>query len=335
MPATAAQTDHKTADTKRTMRAAVLAAPRTVEVVTASLPEAGPGQIRVRLEGCGVCASNVPVWEGRPWFDYPLEPGAPGHEGWGTVDAVGPGVQGLAAGDRVALLSYHAFAEYDVADARAAVRLPDSLRDRPIPGEPLGCAMNVFRRSDIQPGQDVAIIGIGFLGALLVQLAKDAGARVFAVSRRRCALQLAERKGADHVLALGDVQDTIRQVKRWVGDAGCQRVIEATGTQAALDVGSGLTAVRGRLVVAGFHQDGPRQVDMQLWNWRGIDVINAHERDPRAYVEGMQQAVAAIEAGRLDPFDLLTHTLPLERVGEALRLAGERPEGFLKAYLRF
>jgi threonine dehydrogenase-like Zn-dependent dehydrogenase len=317
------------------MRAAVLAGPQTVEVVTGTLPEPAAGQIRVRLEGCGVCASNVPVWEGRPWFQYPLEPGSPGHEGWGVVDALGPEVQDFQPGDRVALLSYHAFAEYDVAEASAAVPLPDSLRGRPVPGEPLGCAMNVFRRSEIQPGQKVAIIGIGFLGALLVQLAKNAGARVLAISRRRCSLELADRCGADDVIPLMDPQTTIDMVNRVAGEDGCQCVIEATGTQAALDIGSGLAAVRGRLVIAGYHQDGARQVNMQLWNWRGLDVINAHERDPRAYVTGIEAAVAEIEADRLDPFTLLTHELPLERLSDAIGLASQRPEGFLKAYVRF
>ena len=55
-------------------------------------PEPGPGQVLLRLEGSGVCASSLPVWEGREWFDYPQPPGAPGHEGWGRVVAVGAGV---------------------------------------------------------------------------------------------------------------------------------------------------------------------------------------------------------------------------------------------------
>src|SRR5919197_3434627 len=86
------------------MRAAVLAGPRRVEIAERSVPEPGPGQVRIRIEGCGLCGSNLPAYEGRPWFDYPFVPGAPGHEGWGIVDAVGPGVQTLHEGDRVAAL---------------------------------------------------------------------------------------------------------------------------------------------------------------------------------------------------------------------------------------
>jgi NADPH2:quinone reductase len=65
------------------------------------------------------------------------------------------------------------------------VPLPSELDGHPFPGEPLGCAMNIFKRAEIRAGQTVAIIGIGFLGALLTQLAAQAGARVIAISRRQ------------------------------------------------------------------------------------------------------------------------------------------------------
>ena len=114
----------------------------------------------------------------------PDRTGRPRHEGWGVVDAVGERVESLSVGNRVAVLSYKAYADYDIADADAAIALPDALAGQPFPGEPLGCAMNIFRRSDITAGQTVAIIGIGFLGAILTRLATAAGARVIAVSRR-------------------------------------------------------------------------------------------------------------------------------------------------------
>src|SRR5439155_19127659 len=76
-----------------TMRAAVLRAPGAMDVRVARLPEPGPGEVRVHLEGCGVCASNLPPWEGREWFTYPMSPGQLGHEGWGRIDAVGRDVR--------------------------------------------------------------------------------------------------------------------------------------------------------------------------------------------------------------------------------------------------
>ena len=70
---------------------------------------------------------------------------------------------------------------------------------------------------------------------------------------------------------------------------------------------------------------------MQLWNWRGLDVINAHERDPQVYLDGMQAAVDAVASGRLDPTPLYTHRFPLERLNDALAMTRDRPDGFLKA----
>jgi threonine dehydrogenase-like Zn-dependent dehydrogenase len=313
------------------MHACVIAAPGRAALQDLERPDPGPGEVLLRLEGSGVCASSLPLWEGRSWFEYPQPAGAPGHEGWGRVAALGPGVTGLAEGDRVAALSYRAHAEYDLAAADAVVRLPGSLDQVAVPGEPLGCASNIFERSRIERGQKVAIVGIGFLGALLTQLASHAGAEVIALSRRAFALEIARQCGAAHTVLLDDHQRILEKVKALTAGRWCERVIEATGLQWPLDLAGEMTAERGRLVIAGYHQDGLRQVNLQLWNWRGIDVINAHERDPRAYVAGIRKAVDLIGSGVLDPEPLYTHRLPLDRLGEALELTRTRPDGFLKA----
>lgn len=314
-----------------TMRAARLVGPGELRVEDVALPEPAKGEVRVRLSGSGVCASNLAPWEGTPWTQYPLEPGAPGHEGWGIVDAVGEGVEGVAPGDRVAALSYRAYAEYDVCPAAHVVPLPASLAKTPFPGEPLGCAMNIFRRSMISEGQTVAIVGIGFLGALLTRLCADAGARVIAISRRPFSLEVAREMGAHATMEMDDHWKILDRVKSATGGEMCDRVIEAVGKQWPLDLAGELTRERGRLIVAGYHQDGPRQVNMQLWNWRGLDVINAHERDPQVYVDGIRAAVDAVASGRLDPSPLYTHTYPLDRLGDALADTRDRPDGFLKA----
>jgi threonine dehydrogenase-like Zn-dependent dehydrogenase len=211
------------------------------------------------------------------------------------------------------------------------VRLPDALAGQPFPGEPLGCAMNIFRRSEIAPGQTVAIVGIGFLGALLTRLASAAGARVIAISRRPFSLEVARAMGAAELIPMHDHDAIIGQVKELTGGALCERVVEAVGKQWPLDLAAELTRERGRLIVAGNHQDGPRQVNMQLWNWRGLDVINAHERDPKVYMQGIREAVEAVVSGRLDPRPLYTHGFPLHRLDEALNATRDRPDGFLKA----
>ena len=174
------------------MRAAVLAGPGQVRIDEVARPEPGPGQVRVRLEGCGVCASNLTPWAGPEWMRFPTEPGALGHEGWGVVDAVGRrrrGAVGRATGSRRSPTTPTPSTTSPT--RRPWCGCPTSLAGQPFPGEPLGCAMNIFRRSEIEAGQTVAIVGIGFLGAILTRLAdrrRRAGDRDLAaplLARRR------------------------------------------------------------------------------------------------------------------------------------------------------
>lgn len=258
-------------------------------LVELPLREPGPDEVLVRVEGCGVCASSLPVWEGRDWFSYPLEPGAPGHEPWGVVEQ---GPEELL-GRRVSFLSQQGFASHALAPVEHVVPLPPGF-DAPFPGEALACAVNVARRARVQPGGRVAIVGAGFLGRAVAQLLGGV------------------------LVGRDDEPPDEFEV-----------VIECAGTQDALDKASRLVATRGRLVIAGFHQDGPRTVDLQSWNWRGLDVVNAHERDPLAYVDAMREAVRA-----LDPRALLTHRFPLERLDDGFEAARERPDGFVKAWVQ-
>src|SRR5215475_10917887 len=176
------------------MRAAVIAGSQKTEIAEAAIPEPSAHEVRVKVEGCGVSLSNIPLWEGRNWFNYPRDAGAPGREAWGRVDAVGSEVRNLSPGDRVTMLSYHAFAEYDLARADEVAPLPLSLMGRPFPGEALAGAMNVSRR------------------ALLTQLAARAGARVIAISRRPFALDIARMMGAAETIALDDHRRVIEEV---------------------------------------------------------------------------------------------------------------------------
>jgi NADPH2:quinone reductase len=273
------------------MRAACLAEPGRFELGIVDVPD---GDVLVRVEGCGVCASSLPVWQGRPWFAYPLGPGEPGHEVWGE----------LADGTRAAVLGGGGFAEWSAAAAAHVVPLPGSLDGLPFPGEALGCAVNVVRRSALRPAIPVAVVGMGFVGHAVAQLCRAAGVSVTELRR---------------------------------GDAprgSFERVIECAGTQDALDVASGLVASGGTLVLAGYHQDGRRTVDLQSWSWRGIDVVNAHERDPAVVVDGIRAAVLLAVAGALDLEALVTHVFPLARLGDAFAAAATREPGFVKAWVR-
>ncbi|HEX3556490.1 MAG TPA: alcohol dehydrogenase catalytic domain-containing protein [Thermoanaerobaculia bacterium] len=315
------------------MQTAILEAPRRFAVQAMEPPAPGEGEILLKVRGCGVCGSDMGPWKGIQGLAYPMAPGAPGHEVFGAVEAVGPGVSGLAVGDPVTALTYGAYAESVVVQAAEAVRLPPALDGRIVLGEPMACAVNVARRTGIQEGDVVVLLGTGFLGALLLQLLRAPGAprpgRVITVSRRRLAPEMAAWLGIDEALTYDE--DVHGRVGEATGGRLADVVIEATGRQRPLDLGAELARVRGRLIVAGYHQDGPRTVNMQLWNWRGLDVVNAHERDTEVYLRGMREGVALLAAGGLDLAPLITHTFPLAEINRAFAMAEERPEGFLKS----
>lgn len=316
------------------LSAARVTGPGRVEIVSLPLPEPGAGEVRVRLEGCGVCASNLVPWAGPEWMEFPTAPGSLGHEGWGVVDAVGDRVADLAPGDRVAILGQASYASHDVVRAADAVLLPPELHGIPFPGEAFACAMNILRRSAIVPGDRVAVVGVGFLGAALTRLAAGQGGQVFALSRSEPARILARRMGAARTLDASDPHAALSDIRDLTNGRLCDVVIEAVGSQPALDLAGEIVAEGGRLVIAGYHQDGPRQVNLQQWNWRGIDVVNAHERAPEAYRRGLREAVEAVASGRLDPRALVTHAFPLDRLGDALDAARDRPADFVKGWVR-
>jgi threonine dehydrogenase-like Zn-dependent dehydrogenase len=315
------------------MRAAVLTGPGRIEIHEIHRPIPQANEVLIQVESCGVCSSNVAPFEGRQWFSYPFEPGAPGHEACGRIEALGPNVSGWQVGDRVAFLSGHGFAEYDLARTSALVALPSQFDGEQIPAEPIGCVMNILRRSEIKPGITVAVVGIGFLGALLVQLVKAKGANVLAFGRRAFALEVARKAGAKESIRLDDTLAATAHVQALTDGRLCEVVIEATGKQGALDFASQITGIRGRLVIAGYHQEESSQINLRLWNWRGLDVINAHERDSAISIRGIREAVEAVQLGALDPRPLLTHAFSLDRLDEALMATRDRPDGFMKAMI--
>lgn len=315
------------------MKTSVIESPGNFVIMDSEMPEINENEVLVRLEGTGVCASNLPVWEGREWFRYPIEPGAPGHEGYGVVEKTGSSVRDVKQGDKVTLISQHAYAQYDKANVSEIATFPDELKSS-FPGEPVACAVNIFRRSDLLKDQPVLVIGAGYLGCMLIQLAKNAGAIINVISRRKTSLEYARIAGADHLIDFDDYYRALGQVKKLFPE-GVPRIIEATGAQQSIDFATETIAIRGKLIIAGYHQDGMRHVNMQVWNWKGIDVINAHERNPETSINGLKEAIRLAELKILQPEKFITHYIGFENINDAFRLLKDRPEDFMKAVITY
>jgi threonine dehydrogenase-like Zn-dependent dehydrogenase len=300
------------------MRAACLVGSRELRLVDVPEPVAGPGEVVIRLRACGICGSDLNAWRGVPGIEYPLPAGAPGHETWGEVVALGAGVSDLSVGQCVTGLLWNGLAEFGVARAEHLVAL-----DAPLLGEPLACAMNVVRRA--APTDEVTFVGFGYLAALCAQLLPK-GTRWSAVSRRASSRALALRLGAHTAYAFENISPEL-----W---DSLPLVIEAAGVQQTLDFATWLVAYGGRLVIAGYHADGPRSVNMQTWNWKGIDVVNAHDRKPEVIVHALREGLAIVAARGLETRVLHTHDFALDEAAGAFQAAEDRPPGFVKAIVR-
>lgn len=220
------------------MRAIELSAVGPIDnlrLVERPVPEPGPGQVRLRVDACGVCHRDL--LDRRGAFPFMRTPIVPGHEVAGTVEALGPGVEGWAVGDRVLTLHREVcgrceacrrgdtthcsegwaafgltldggYAESMIAPVGALVRCPEALAA--FDAAPLICTWGTvwhgaFAVGGLQPGERVLVTGAsGGVGAAMVQLAGALGCEVVAVTSREAKVPFLERLGAHHVIVSTD-----------------------------------------------------------------------------------------------------------------------------------
>ena len=309
------------------MRLAVLTGPGGFEIVEEPVPEIWPGDVLVRVSACGVCASELDMYRGVSQVSYPLRPG---HEISGVVERVGEGVVGLAPGDPVAVFgTARGYGEYVAVPAEHCIHASEVPLDLAL-GEPLACAVNAVELAGIKLGDDVVIVGAGFMGQVIQRLVQLRGPRqVIVADTRDEALERAASSGATATVNVAE--ESLAEAVGNLTGAGADVTIEITGTQAALEAIGDCTRMSGTLVIAGFHQGPPRQVPLADWNWKAFRIANAHFRDVATILGGMRAGMRLLTSGRISLEDLVTHRFPLVSIDEAFRTAIEKPEGFVKA----
>ena len=310
------------------MRVAVLTAPRRLDVVDEPAGEPGPGEVLLRVASCGVCASELDMWEGRSEIAYPR---FPGHEVSGTVERVGAGVAALAPGDPVAAwVTERGFADYAVVRADYCFPAGDVPLDLAL-AEPLACAVNAVERAAPALGDDVVIIGAGFMGNLVQLLVQLKGPRnVIVADTRLDALERARRLGATGTVDVRreSLAETVHAV---TDEEGADVAFEVTGAQTALTALGDVTRMSGKVVIVGFHQGGDRTLPLGLWNWMAYEIVNAHFRDVDTIMAGMRTGMRLLTSGRLSLESLVSHRFELDDVNDAFAVAVEKPPGFVKA----
>ena len=314
----------------KTMWQSVRVAPRTSRLEKRALPKPGPSEVLIHVRVCGVCASEL-----HPWLsaDGPQEFG---HEVVGEVVEVGAEVTGLEPPMRVTGLIHKGFAEYALAPAEHVIPVPESLSDRAALGEPLSCVISGMRRTAIDLGDKVAVIGLGYMGLLTLQAARLKGpAELFAIDTREVSRQRALEYGADGVLEPTEIPASLI-LDAW-GDIpkgyGLDVAIEAAGNAHALALAGRMVKEHGILSIVGYHQGEPVPIDMELWNWKALSVLNAHERRHDYQMDCMARGLRLVEAAKIDTASLVTHSYSLEDVDDAYAALLDKPDDFVKSVI--
>jgi len=317
-----------------TYRAVEVSAHGTLQVVERALVEPGAGQVRIRVDACGVCHTDAATVTGA----YPglTLPRVPGHEVVGRIDAMGSGVSRWTLGQRVGIGYFGGedgvcepcrrgdmvncrnpvipgittdggYAEVMIAESRGLAAIPDDLA--PVEAAPLLCAgittYNALRNAGLRGGDLVAVQGIGGLGHLGIQFARHMGFRTVAIGRGREKEELAKDLGA-HVYVDTAVDDAAALLQR----LGGARAILATGTsgEAMGSLVSGLAA-RGKFIVVGVPRD-QIQLSAASLVFGGRSVYGALTGTPIDNEDTLAFSV-------LENIRPMIETIPLERAADA------------------
>jgi 2-desacetyl-2-hydroxyethyl bacteriochlorophyllide A dehydrogenase len=316
------------------VKAVLIEEPHRVGVQRIDDPTAGPGEIVVKVEACGICGTDIHVLEGD--FAPTRYPIVPGHEFCGETVAVGPDVSNVRVGDFVAVdpnlycgrcyfcqqgrdnlcenynalgvaAAFGACAEYVAAPSKNAFALPDELPHRwGTLVEPLSCAVHGFDQLDLRLASSYLIYGAGTMGLMLAQLAARTGAKtVDMVDLNPGRFDLARRLAADRVAASADDLDEPR---------GWDVVIDATGAVAAIEDGLRRVKRGGTFLVFGVAAAGAvaRFSPFKVYNDE-INIVGS-----MAVLHSFERARDLLVKGVLDCEAMLTHRFPLDEYTAAI-----------------
>ncbi|HUW58151.1 MAG TPA: zinc-binding dehydrogenase [Planctomycetota bacterium] len=323
------------------MNAIVNTAPGRLEMQDLPLPEPGEGEVRIRTGACGICATDLVMIDGWTRTGFPS---VPGHEWCGTVDAVGPGVDGglvgrrcvaenvLADGAEVGFEHPGGYGECFITEAGRLQLLPD---DFPFAAgvliEPLAVCVRGIRRLRLEDTTRTLVFGDGPIGLIMVILLRRAGAAdVVLVGGRDERLQLAGELGATRTLNYHELDGPLAAGIAETGSGGFPNVIEASGSSAAADAAVVLAAPGGKVLLVGDYGDARADFAWNRVLLGEIELIGTNA-SAHAWPEAVRLAVEE----KLPLDRLVTHRLPASRFAEGLALTRDRTSGAVKVVLEW
>ncbi len=316
------------------MKAAVLQKPGEFIIEDMEIPSVKPDEILVKVKACGICTSELDMWEGKAvGLEFPR---FIGHEVAGVVEKIGANVSDFQTGDHVAIFAEgKGYAEYVTIPEKFAIKIDKNIKFEHALGEPIACSVNGVRKTNIDINESVCIVGCGFMGLIMLQVFKYSGAgTLIAVDTRDSILKLAKNLGATHVYNPFN-DNVVEKVKGLTNGKGIDIGIEAAGNQQAIDLTTELVRMEGKLQIFGFHQGEPRKINWGYWNWMAFQIINGHTRNPAIYVDGMRIGLNLLETKKLDMAPLVTHIFKLEDINGGFKKASEKSESFIKGVITF
>lgn len=331
-------------------------APGDVRFEDVPEPEAGPGEVKIRVRNCSTCGTDVKISKFGHHHIHP--PRVMGHEIAGEIVAVGDGVEGWAPGDRVQVIAaipcgecaecvrgrmticpnqvsmgYHfegGFAQFmvvpeEVLKVDGLNRIPEgvSFAEASV-AEPLACALNAQNLARVGDGDDVVVIGSGPIGCLHVRLARARGAaRVFLVELSRQRLEMAANLVKPDAAICAAEVDPIEEVLRLTEGRGADVIITAAASGKAQEQAIQMAARQGRIsFFGGLPKDKPTiTCDSNLVHYRELMIIGANGSSPAHN----KQALELVATGAVPVADLITHRLPLDGAIDAFGIV-ERGE---------
>lgn len=296
------------------------------------VPVPGNREVLVKSSGCGICEGDVFRYASRGEGDVDHNGIRLGHEGSGVVAQTGAGVTEFKPGDNVTALD-GGYAEYFISTPDKLALVPEGIDVEMALGEPIACCMSGARRFGVKMGDRVAVVGAGYMGLNCMQLARLQGAAEIAVlDLLDWRLETARQLGAD--ITLNPSTQSPEELRLELGEFDV--VLEATGVQSALDLGTELLKHHGFLNLIGYHQScgGIRQVNMKTWNFKALTVVNSHVRNEAEKLDAMKAALRLMAHGKINTNALITN-YKFKDINQAFRDLKSRKPGLYKANLIF
>lgn len=320
------------------MKAAVFYGKHDLRVMDQPVPVPGAGQVQIQVRACGICGTDIHIFEGDEGAAKSPAGTILGHEFSGEITAVGPGVTEFKVGDRVCVdpnelcgkcdycrggighyctsmngygtTVHGGFAEFCVVPTSQVYAIPDGMTfEQAAMAEPVACCIHGIDMCEIHPGDTVAVFGAGMIGLIMLQLAKISGAATLIsiepIAEKR---EIARKLGAD--LTIDPFTEDVSEVLKQHGISRVNTVIECVGRTGTIQQAIEIAGPKAVVMMFGLTKPGDEITVKPFGLFKREVVLKASYINP--YTQ--KRAVSLISSGKVDVSSMIYETIPLEQL---------------------